>query len=77
MHQRLAEALDVTAVAVITPYYKESRAVLEQCHRSVQAQSVPCQMCWWPMATLRRDQPPGRPPRAPAPQPWLYRPHHG
>ena len=41
--QRLAEALDVTPrVAVITPYYKESRAVLEQCHRSVQAQSVPC-----------------------------------
>lgn len=41
--QRLADALERTPrVAVITPYYRESRAVLEQCHQSVLAQTVPC-----------------------------------
>lgn len=41
--ERLAKALEVTPrVAVITPYYKEAKAVLEQCHRSVMAQTVPC-----------------------------------
>ena len=29
-------------VAVITPYYREPLAVLEQCHRSVKGQSEPC-----------------------------------
>ncbi len=29
-------------VAVITPYYKESRAILETCHHSVMAQTYPC-----------------------------------
>lgn len=29
-------------VAVVTPYYKESRGVLERCIRSVAAQSYPC-----------------------------------
>jgi hypothetical protein len=29
-------------IAVITPYFRESLSILHQCHRSVQAQSVPC-----------------------------------
>ena len=32
----------IPRVAVITPYYKESLALLEQCHQSVLAQSEPC-----------------------------------
>ena len=42
--RRLQRALgsQLPRVAVITPYYKESLALLEQCHQSVLNQSEPC-----------------------------------
>ena len=42
--RRLQKSLggQIPRVAVITPYYKESLTLLEQCHQSVQAQSEPC-----------------------------------
>ena len=42
--RRLQESLggQIPRVAVITPYYTESLALLEQCHQSVRAQSEPC-----------------------------------
>ena len=38
----MAQSQYTPKVAVVTPYYGESLQLLEQCHQSVVAQTIPC-----------------------------------